>query len=245
MAFLPLIVVQPVTHHIRGLPRSSALTGDEYLREEHAADDVAVLLFAGRSVPGPLRGLPLVSVDDVEGAAGDYRRLVVVGSDADLAAVLTTLLRADMLDVEIGFVSDRRSPATCAYRLAAGRRGARRALRGTARRVPLIRDDSGHAIAGKAMWRGAEGLLHGEAVVDDTTLFDGEVAWVRIEPIAAVPGLRAAVVTARGMSGRWVTGRAAQLGTTGAVVSRDGVAAERSVRRSTFYRNIKGWLLVG
>jgi hypothetical protein len=249
MAFLPLIVVQlvvqPGTHPIRGLPRSSALTGDERSREEHAAEDVAMLLFPGRRVPGPLRGLALASVDDIAGATRDYRRLVVVGSDADLAAVLTALLRADTLDVEVGFVSDRRSPATAAYGLAPGRRGARRALRGTARRVPLIRDDSGHAIAGKAMWRGADGLLHGEAVVDDTTLFDGDVAWVRIEPIATVPGLRAAVVTARGDRRRWVTGRAAQLGTTGAVVSRDGVAAARPVKRSTFYRHVKGWLLVG
>jgi hypothetical protein len=43
---------------------------------------------------------------------------------------------------------------------------------------------------------------------------------------------------------RWVTGRAAQLGTTGAVVVRDGVAAARPVKRSTFYRHTKGWLAV-
>jgi hypothetical protein len=227
-------VVQPVTHHIRGLLRSSVLTVD-----------VAVLHFGGRDLPRPLRGLALADIDDIETAARENRRLIVIGSDADLATVLTALMRAEMLDVEIGFVADRRSPATRAYRLAPGRRGVRRALRGTSRRVPLIRDDSGHAIAGTAMWRGADGLLHGEAVVDDTTLFDGDVAWVRIEPIATMPGLRAAVVTARGARQRWVTGRAAQLGTTGAVVTRDGVPAQRQVRRSSFYRHVKGWLLVG
>ena len=215
------------------------------MTEDALTEDVAVLLFNGSSLPRPLQGVPIADTEDIAGAACDYRRLIVVGSDADLATVLTALLRAETLDVEVGFVSAHRSAATRAYRLAPGRRGARRALWGSAQRVPLIRDDTGHAIAGAAMWRGADGLLHGEAVVDDTTLFDGDVAWVRIEPIAAVPGLRAAVVTARGMSGRWVTGRAAQLGTTGAVVSRDGVAAERPVRRSTFYRNVKGWLLVG
>ena len=208
-------------------------------------DDVAVVRFEERSVPGPLRGLPFADIDDIEWAAQEYRRLIVVGSEADLATVLSALLRADLLDVEIGFVPDRRSAATRAYKLIPGRRGARRALRGTARRVPLIRDDSGHAIAGAAMWRGVDGLLHGEAVVDDTTLFDGDVAWVRIEPTGAMPGLRAAVVTARGDRRRWVTGRAAQLGTTGAVITRDGVAAQRSVLRSTFYRHVKGWLLVG
>ncbi len=208
-------------------------------------DDVAVLVFGGRNPPRPLRGVPRADVDEIDGEAHRYRRLIVVGSDADLATVLTALLRADALDVEIGFVADHRSAATRAYGLAAGRRGARRALRGTARRVPLIRDDRGHAIAGTAMWRGVDGLLQGEAVVDDTTLFDGDVAWVRIEPTGTMPGLRAAVVIARGDRGRWVTGRAAQLGTTGAVVTRDGVAAQRSVVRSTFYRHVRGWLLVG
>jgi hypothetical protein len=199
-----------------------------------------VLLFEGSSVPGPLRGLPVADIDQKDG----YRRLIVVGTDADLAAVLTGLLRAETLDVEIGFVSPRRSAATRAYRLPTGRRGARRARKGTAKRVPLIRDDTGHAIVGAAMWRGSDGLLHGEAVVDDTTLFDGDVGWVRIEPLAQMPGLRASAVTARGARRRWVVGRAAQLGTTGAVVSRDGVTSKRLVKRSTFYRNVKGWLLV-
>lgn len=218
---------------------------DERLREEYAATDVAVVRFEERSVPGPLRGLPLADLDDIEWLALEYRRLIVVGSEADLAALLTALLRADLLDMEVGFVPDRRSAATRAYKLIPGRRGARRALWGTARRVPLIRDDTGHAIAGAAMWRGVDGLLEGEAVVDDTTLFDGDVAWVRVEPTATMPGLRAAVVTANGDRKRWVTGRAAQLGTTGAVVTRDGVAAPRPVQRSTFYRHVKGWLLVG
>jgi hypothetical protein len=44
---------------------------------------------------------------------------------------------------------------------------------------------------------------------------------------------------------RWVSGRAAQLGTTGALVVRDGVCGTRTVKRSTFYRHIEDWLLVG
>ncbi|MCV7102206.1 peptidase M50, partial [Mycobacterium palustre] len=43
---------------------------------------------------------------------------------------------------------------------------------------------------------------------------------------------------------RWVAGRAAQLGSTGVTVERDGVAAPRAARRSTFYRNVEGWPLV-
>jgi len=196
-----------------------------------------VLVFGDRRVPRSLRKLPIAGPDEVEAA----RRLIVVGSDADLAAVLTRLLRAERLDVELGFVSRRCSPATRAYRIPAGRRAARRARRGSARRVPLIRDETGTAIVGSAHWRPPEDvqLLHGEAVVDDAVLFDGDVVEVRIEPTAAPPGLRA-----RASGGRWLAGRAAQLGTTGAAVVRDGVPAPRTARRSTFYRNTKGWLLV-
>ena len=121
---------------------------------------------------------------------------------------------------------------------------ARRARQGSARRVPLIRDETGTVIVGSAQWRPADDaqLLHGEAVVDDAVLFDGEVAGVRIEPTATLPGLRAQV--SGGGSRRWLTGRAAQLGTSGATVIRDGLPAGRPVRRSTFYRHTEGWLLV-
>jgi hypothetical protein len=209
-----------------------------------AADDVAVLLFDGRLMPTALAGLPVLGAGDLDAVADGVARLIVVGTDADLAAVLTRLLRTERLDVEIGFVSDRRSPATRAYRLAPGRRGARRALVGVARRVPLIRDDTGVVIVGGAEWRGTSGPLHGEAVVDDTTLFDGVVAGVRVEPIGAPPGLRAAVLTPRGRPRRWVSGRAAQLGCTGVLVSRDGVAADRRMTRFTCYRHTVDWLLV-
>ena len=195
--------------------------------------DVVVLLFGGRRLPGPLAGLDTQRADgsdDIDAAAGRCGRLIVVGSDADLAAVLTRLLRAERLDVEVGYV--------------AGRLTARRARRGTARLVPLIRDETGHVIVGVAEWRGEGGApLRGEATVDDTQLFDGEVAAVRIEPTRTLPGLRATV--SGGGRPRWVVGRAVQLGTTSAVVTRDGVPAARSVRRSTFYRHTQGWLLVG
>jgi hypothetical protein len=184
--------------------------------------DVAVLVAGDRRMPRALRDLPEVGID----AVADCRRVIVVGSDADVAAVLTRLLKADRLDVEVGQVS---RPWQ-----------ARRARSGQAQRVPLIRDETGTVIVGAAEWSGDP--IRGEAVVDDTVLFDGEVAAVRIEPTGTMPGLRAAVLG----SGRrrWVTGRAAQLGTDGAVVVRDGVPVPRPVRRSTFYRHTEGWLRV-
>ncbi|OBB16918.1 peptidase M50 [Mycolicibacterium elephantis] len=191
-----------------------------------SAADVVVLSFGGRRLPRALRNLPVADTPEVS-----CRRMIVVGSDADLAGVLTQLLRADRLDVEVAHV----------------RRfwQARRAMRGVATRVPLIRDETGTVIVGAAEWRGdpAGSALHGEAVVDDTVLFDGDVPGVRVEPTLLMPGLRAAVLR-RGRL-RWVTGRAAQLGTTGAIVCRDGVPGRRPVRRSTFYRHTEGWLRVG
>jgi hypothetical protein len=227
------------------------------------AADIAVLMFgdsgarrrcgpwsgplrrrAIRRLPRPLRGLPVVDPGEIDVAIAWARRLVVVGADADLATVLTLLLRAGRLDVEVGYAPRRRTAATRAYRVQAGRPAARRARRGSAQRVPLIRDETGSAIVGAAHWRpiGDAQLLHGEAVVDDAVLFDGDVDGVRIEPTAALPGLRARVPGSR--SRRWLAGRAAQLGSTGVAVVRDGVPAPRTTQRSTIYRNTEGWLLV-
>ncbi|WP_395312206.1 peptidase M50 [Mycobacterium sp. AMU20-3851] len=180
------------------------------------------------------------------------RRVVVIGTDADLAAVLTKLMKSDRLAVEVAYVPRRRTAATRAYGLPTGRRAARAARSRPATRVPLIRDDSGRALAGAGLWVGQTGLekgtppapLHGEAVVDDEVLFDGEVTAVRIEPIGTQPGLRASVLSSRMRPRRWVTGRAAQLGTPGALVVRDGDLSTRALRRSTFYRHTKGWLAV-
>jgi hypothetical protein len=180
-------------------------------------------------LPRALRDLATVTIDDVTA----HRRVVVVGSDADLATVLTQLLRAERLDVEVGHV---RRPWA-----------ARTARAGEAKRVPLIRDETGTVIVGAAYWLPAgedASTIHGEAVTDDTLLFDGEATGVRIEPTPTMPGLRASVLSSRMRPKRWVSGRAVQLGTDAALVVRDGLPAPRPVRRSTFYRHTEGWLQV-
>jgi hypothetical protein len=194
--------------------------------------DAVVLRFGGRRVPRPLAGLPVVEAAgpaEIDAATATARRVIVVGADHDLAAVLSRLLRTERLGVEVAHIR---------------RRGdARKARNRPAQRVPLIRDETAQVLVGTAYWLPADEArtIHGEGVVDDIVLFDGDVAGVRIEPIPTVPGLRASVLTGRLRPKRWVTGRAAQLGTTGALVVRDGVPAPRSVRRSTFYRHTEGW----
>lgn len=200
-----------------------------------ATPDVVVLAFGGRRTPRSLADLPAVPVTgpaEVD-AVTDVRRLIVLGTHADLATVLSRLLRSDRLDVEVALVQRRWS--------------AGRARTAAARRTPLIRDETGTVLTRVARWLPPEhpvGTVTGEAVVDDTVLFDGEVAGVRIEPTPEPPGLRARVVSGPWWSRRWVAGRAVQLGTAGAVVERDGVAAGRPVKRSTFYRHTRGWLRV-
>jgi hypothetical protein len=190
--------------------------------------DVVVLRFEGRRTPRALRNLPTTDLDNLT----SHRRVIVVGSHTDLATVLTRLMRADRLDIEVAHVH---RPW-----------GGRRALTAPATRMPLIRDETGTVITRAAFWLATEGrqAIHGEATVDDTPLFDGEVTGVRIEPIPAMPGLRASVLTTRMRPKRWITGRAAQLGSDSALVIRDGLHGPRPVRRSTFYRHTEGWLQV-
>ena len=190
-----------------------------------------VLRFDGRRPPRGLTAVPAVVVDgaaDIDAATATARRVIVVGSAANLASVLTRLLKTDRLGVEVAHAS-RWLPSG-------------RMVTGPAQRIPLIRDETGTVVAGAARWLPVPGAstIHGEAVVDDTVLFDGETTEVQIEPLPTMPGLRARVA-----GGRWVAGRAAQLGTTGAVVLRDGVPVPRPARRSTFYRHTQGWLRVG
>ena len=197
--------------------------------------EVIVLRFGGRRLPRALAALPCREADGmraIDAAIRDVRRVVVAGSPTDLASVLTRLMRTESLDVEVAHVD--------------GRRGARRAVNGVARRVPLIRDETATVLVGAALWLPPEGfaVIRGETVVDDAVLFDGAVGAVRIEPTTALPGLRATVSAGR-LRRRWLAGRAVQLGTTGARVVRDGVEGPREVKRSTFYRHTTGWLRVG
>ena len=197
--------------------------------------EIVVLRFGGRRPARALASLQCHDVDEpagIDAVAQGARRVVVVGDDTDLATVLTRLMRLERLDVEVAHVP--------------GFFGGRRALSAGAQRVPLIRDETGTALIGAAFWLppGEARVVHGEAVVDDEVLFDGEVTGVRIEPTASMPGLRAAVLSGRMRPLRWRTGRAVQLGTTGARVVRDGVLATREVKRSAFYRHVTGWLRV-
>ncbi|MFI9506788.1 hypothetical protein [Nocardia sp. NPDC052566] len=177
-------------------------------------------------------------------AADSLPRLIVLGEDAGLAAVLTHLMRTERLHVEIGYVPIEKTYGSRAYQTGTGNAAAKRAIEGKATETPLIRDDTGKVLVGRATITGVDGeKLEGEAYVDDTQLFSGKVTAMHVSPTLELPGVRA--TAQRGIRRRrWVEGRAAQLGTPGAVVTRDGIRGERTVPRSSFYRHHEPWLLV-
>lgn len=134
--------------------------------------------------------------------AGELR-VVVIGTDAALSAVLTRMMRADYLWVEVGFVPVGASTAARNWGLPAGSadssaaaldQALELALTGTPRPVPLIRNDKGIAVAGYATiseW--SNGPMAGEIIVDDNVLVRGESDYgTRLVPMLDAPGIVAA-----------------------------------------------------
>ncbi|MET7770807.1 hypothetical protein [Nocardia sp. NPDC005366] len=178
-------------------------------------------------------------------AADSLPRLIVLGEDAALAAVLTHLMKTERLHVEIGYVPIDKTYGSRAYQTGSGNAAAKRAIAGRATETPLIRDDTGTVLVGRATITGVDDeKLEGEAYVDDTQLFTGKVRTMYISPTLYLPGVRAAVRKGRFGKRNWIEGRAAQLGSPGAVVTRDGIRSERPVPRSSFYRHHESWYLV-
>jgi hypothetical protein len=171
----------------------------------------------------------------------DGRRLVVCGTDADLAAVLLRLLRTDVLGtVPVGYVPSAPSAVARLWGLpGAPTAAAALALRGEPDRVPLIRDDSGGVLVGLGVVRPLEGV----AYCDEEVVLRGRARWLEVAPDRAL-GLVVRVV--RGLLRRrvrCVAGRAVQLGCRPTGVWRDGVAS-RTTERWTWYRHTEDWRLV-
>ncbi|MGH3721937.1 MAG: hypothetical protein ACRDRI_24460, partial [Pseudonocardiaceae bacterium] len=111
----------------------------------------------------------------------DGRRLVVCGTDADLAAVLLRLLRTETVGtVPVGYVPSSASSAVA--RLwglpTASARAAGLALRGEPDRVPLVRDDSGGVLVGLGVVRPLDGV----AYCDDEVVLRGRARRLEVAP---------------------------------------------------------------
>ena len=176
------------------------------------------------------------------------RRLVVAGTDADLAAVLLRLLRRERLDVEVAYVPRGRSAAARVWGLP--RDPAALALDGAATPVPLIRDDVGGVLVGRAQAR-----LRGEVYCDETLVLRGAAQVVvapgvdgiavRASRTGRAPDGRTRAVPPRAPAGRGsAVGRAVQLGGEAFTPVLDGVPHPRTVTRWAWYRHTADWLLV-
>ncbi|KXO99578.1 MULTISPECIES: hypothetical protein [Tsukamurella] len=193
-------------------------------------------------IPGSLRDLETITVD-LDSAKAELkqkltfpRRIVVAGPDDLLAAVIARLMASERLDVEVAYTPTENSHASAIYPPGDP-------LTGTPRSVPLIRDDRGFVLVGKAKITGPDGgPLTGETFVDSEKLFTGQAKAVIVEPTGEGDGVRARL--GKGLRRKWLTGRAAQTGGLELVVTRDGRTDPSVVTRATFYRNTDDWLLI-
>lgn len=173
----------------------------------------------------------------------DGRRLVVCGTDADLAAVVLRVLRTGSLaDVALAYVPSSSTSAVAAlWGLPVLRaEAAAVALRAEVDPVPLVRDDAGGVLVGLGVVRPVRGV----AYCDNEVVLRGQAARIEVTPDPE-HGLVVRVVR-RGLLGRRIraaAGRAVQLGCLPTTVVRDGIATA-TPDRWTWYRHTEDLRLV-
>lgn len=164
-------------------------------------------------------------------------RVVVVGDDADLAAVVLRLMRTDRLtSVIVGFASDVSTAVTDLWSLPLGAAAIDLALGGDPDLVPIVRDDVGGVLLGLASISRIQGTVY----VDENRVLSGSAAHLLIEPDTE-KGLAVTVIPRRligfGRRARTIKGRAVQIGTVATEVISDGRPFERKMDRWTFYKH--------
>lgn len=166
-------------------------------------------------------------------------RVLVVGTDADLAAVALRLLRKDRLgSVELAYATTGPTPVVRQHRLPTGPDAVRLARVGTADEVVLVRDDVGGVLLGL----GEIGpITNGTVYVDEHNVLRGPAERISVTPDPA-KGL-AVTVTRRRVAGLFgarpatTLGRAVQLGMAPTAVRLDGRDHPRPMDRWTFYKH--------
>jgi hypothetical protein len=170
-------------------------------------------------------------------------RVVLAGTDADLAAVVLRLLRTERLgDVEVAYLpTSPDSAAADVWALPTDPASAiALAMHGAAEPVPLVRDDSGGVLLGRGELR----RVRGEAYCDADLVLRGQASRVTVMPLAPV-GVQVRV-TGIGLTRRTraASGRAVQVGCLAADVVSDGVPHPRPVTRWTWYKHTEPLHLV-
>ena len=164
-------------------------------------------------------------------------RVVVIGDDADLAAVVLRLVRLERLpDVIVGYATDRPTQVTQLWSLPVGALAVDVALAGDPDLVPVVRDDVGGVLVGL----GRLAPVRGTVYLDETRLLSGGAAQLLVQPDTD-RGLAVTVVPHRILGfrrgGQTHRGRALQIGTTPTRVIVDGRVHDRPMERWTFYKH--------
>lgn len=164
-------------------------------------------------------------------------RVVVVGDDADLAAVVLRLLRKDLLgQVVLGFVPVAAGPVSARFGLPIGAAAVPIALDGDERGVVLVRDDVG----GVLLAEGRIAPVSGPVYVDEHRLDDIPTPELLVRPHDPT-GVTVTATRRRrfglGRPGTTLTGRATQIAGPGMRIIRDGVPYPREMDRWTWYRH--------
>ncbi|GAA1471558.1 hypothetical protein P4N68_03565 [Corynebacterium felinum] len=192
-------------------------------------------------------------------------RVIVIGSDAALSAVVTRLMRADTLWAEVAYIpTDTTSPVARSWGLDDD--AATFAFTAPAQPTPLIRDDAAIAVVGQASVTDKDNKeITAEIIVDDHVLLRHQsgkrnpvigIFGARLVAMLDQPGIAAVILNtprepvARGFFRRnlshgtadphsLATGRALQAGGENLTITIDGVSRPRPVTRVTFYRHLR------
>lgn len=179
---------------------------------------------------------------DVDDVLPDAERVVVVGDDADLAAVVLRLVRRELLSsVAVGFVPAAKSQVARLYGLPTEPAAALRlAQHGEPQPVTLLRDDNGGVLLGLGVLEGVNGVGY----CDDQLTLRGPARRVEVRPHAEGVAVRVDRGALRRRTAA-VHGRAFQYGGSGPVQPvLDGVPRQRRLPRWTWYRHTEDLLLV-
>lgn len=195
-------------------------------------------LFEGGTEVREVAAKPGKSVVDPLLKALNGRRLVVHGTDADLAAIVLRIMRLDLLGgTAVGFVPAERSVIPKLWGVPADPAAAARvAIGGEIDPIPLIRDDAGGVLLGLGVLRSVRGV----AYCDDTTVLRGRASRVEVTPDPqGGEGLVVRVIHHGLLRNRVETtrGRAFQVGCLPVIPELDGVTFKRDVSRWTWYRH--------
>ena len=166
-------------------------------------------------------------------------RVLLVGGDADLAAVAVRLLRRNLLGtVALAYATTDPTPVTRLHGLPVGPAAVHRAVDGPPEEVTLVRDDVGGVLLGL----GELGpITDGTVYVDEHRVLGGAADRISVAPDPgkglAVTVTRRRVVGVFGPRPTTTLGRAVQIGMAPTTVRLDGREYPRPMTRWTFYRH--------